>query len=94
MKYSVYWTQGAVADLEEIVAYMSKVRVSTAKSIYQKIKLKCNQLNVSPERCRLVPELQRDGLKNYREIILAPYRVVFKLAESKVYIIAVIDGRR
>ncbi len=94
MKYKVYWTKGAVTDLEEIVEYISKDKVSAAKSIYKKIKQKCKPLNISPERYRRVPELLDAGLKNYREIIFSPYRIVYKLSDNKIYIITVIDGRR
>lgn len=93
-RYKVYWTREATIDLEEIVDYIAKDRVSAAKSVYKKIKFKCRQLNESPERCRRVPELLDIGIENYREVIVSPYRVIFKLTDSTVYIFAVIDGRR
>jgi len=93
-RYKVYWTKEATFDLWEIVDYISKDRISAAKSIYKKVKLKCRELNTSPERYRRVPELLDVGIEDYREIILSPYRVIYKLKESTVYIIAVVDGRR
>jgi toxin ParE1/3/4 len=93
-RFKVHWTKEATIDLGEIVDYISKDRVSAAKSVYNKIKSKCRLLNESPERCRWVPELLEIGIDNYREIIVAPYRVIFKLTESAVYIFAVFDGRR
>ncbi len=91
--YKVYWTKEATLDLGEIVDYISRDRISAAKSIYKKVKLKCRELNTSPERYRRVPELLDVGIEDYREIILSPYRVIYKLKESNVYIIAVVDGR-
>ena len=93
-RYKVYWTKEATLDLCEIVDYISKERISAAKSIYKKVKKKCRELNVSPERYRRVPELLDVGIENYREIILSPYRVIYKLTGANVYIIAVVDGRR
>jgi plasmid stabilization system protein ParE len=93
-RYKVYWTKEATLDLCEIVDYISKERISAAKSIYKRVKLKCRELNASPERYRRVPELLDVGIENYREIILSPYRVIYKLTGSNVYIIAVVDGRR
>lgn len=93
-QYKVYWTKEATADLEELVDYVSKDRVSAAKSIYKKIKSKCRELKISPEKYRRVPELLDVYIERYREIIIPPYRVVYKVTESEVYIIAVIDGRR
>ncbi len=93
-RYEVFWTKEATLDLEEIVNYISQDRHSAAKSIYKKIKSKCRELDIHPQRCRRVPELLDAGIDNYREIILSPYRVIFKLTDSIVYIIAVVDGRR
>jgi len=39
-RYKVYWTKEATLDLWEIVDYISKDRISPAKSIYKKVKLK------------------------------------------------------
>jgi plasmid stabilization system protein ParE len=93
-QYKIYWAREATNDLGEIVDYIAKDRISAARSVYKKIKLKCRQLKESPERCRRVPELLDIGIENYREVIISPYRVIFKLTESTVYIFAVIDGRR
>jgi addiction module RelE/StbE family toxin len=93
-QYSVYWSKEAKTDLEEIVDYISKDSVSATKSVYKKIRLKCKQLNISPERYRRVPELLEFGIKNYREIISPPYRVIYKISDYNIYIIAVVDGRR
>jgi toxin ParE1/3/4 len=93
-RYKVYWTKEAANDLEEIIDYISKERVSAAKSIYKKIKSACRELNTFPGRYRRVPELLDIYIERYREIIIPPYRVIYKLTESNVYIIAVIDGRR
>ena len=93
-KYKVYWSKEAVIDLEEIVDYVSKDRISAAKNIYETIKKRCSRLDTYPETYRKVPELQEIGIQNYREIIFPPYRIVYKLTETSIYIIAVLDGRR
>jgi len=93
-RFKVYWSKEATIDLGEIVDFISKDRVSAARSVYKKIKSKCRQLNEAPERCRRVPELSDIGIESYREVIISPYRIIFKLTESTIYIFAVIDGRR
>ena len=92
--YKGFWTGGAALDLEEIIDYISKDRISSAISIYKIIKSKCFLLKNNPERYRIVPELQVLRVTNYREIVYSPYRIVYKLADSEVYIIAVVDSRR
>jgi len=41
-----------------------------------------------------VPELLHTGISQYRELISAPWRIVYKVASNQVFIIAVLDSRR
>ena len=74
--YKVFWTESALTDLQEIIDYISRDSISTAVSIYNKIKLKCEQLKTHPEKYRIIPELSDIGIKEYREIIYSPYRIL------------------
>jgi len=47
-----------------------------------------------PERCRIVPELKEQGIMQYRELIVKPWRIIFLIAEIKVYVLSVLDSRR
>lgn len=51
-------------------------------------------LSRSPSRARVVPELRELGIREYRELILSPYRVPFRIAGRVVAILGVFDGRR
>ena len=93
-KYHVYWTHEATIDLQEIIEYISLERISVAKIIYEQIKSKCFSLYTSPERYRIVPELNKIGFTQYREIIYIPYRIIYKVTTQDIFVIAVIDGRR
>jgi len=84
----------AALDLEDIMDYISKDRVSSAVSVYNAVKSKCFLLKNNPERYRIVPELQALKVVNYREIVHSPYRIIYKLTDSEVYIMAVVDSRR
>jgi plasmid stabilization system protein ParE len=92
--YKVFWTNEAALDLNDIVDYISQDKLSAAVSFYKAIRSKCLLLKNIPERYRVVPELQDLGISNYREIIHSPYRVIYKLTNYSVYIIAVVDSRR
>lgn len=92
--YKVYWTEPASVDLIDIIEYISRDSQSAAESIYKKIKSQCTQLKTHPERYRVVPELLDIDIKDYREVIHPPFRIIYKLTESRVYIIAVVDSRR
>ena len=93
-RYRVYWTNSAIQDLAEIARYVGRERPIVAKSLIDKIELKSKALTTSPERCRVVAEIAEHGLSNFRELLVNPYRLIFRLAGRKIYVIAVLDGRR
>lgn len=93
-RFGVEWAQPAGKDLENIIEYISHDSIDTAITIFEKIKSKCSTLNHFPDRGRVVPELKAYGILSYREIIISPWRVVYRKSDHKVYILAVIDSRR
>src|SRR3989338_255553 len=93
-RFEVEWAQSASKDLENIIDYISQDNVDTAITIFGKIKSKCNTLNQFPDRGRIVPELKAYGILSYRELIISPWRVVYRTSEQKVYVLAVLDSRR
>ena len=93
-KYSVYWTIEASKDLKETIEYILLDSPSAAEDIYNRIKKLCLSLEAIPNRFRVVPELADLGFTQYREIIDDPYRIIYKVMDKKIYIIAVVDSRR
>ncbi len=93
-KYKVYWTESAEKDLVSIIEYIYLESPKAASDSLKKIKIKVKTLNVFPERGRIVPELKGQGVKLYREIIIPPWRVIFKINGKSIYVMAVIDSRR
>lgn len=45
-------------------------------------------------RGRVVPELRDRGVTTFREIVVDPYRIVFRVKEKEVWVVAVVDHRR
>lgn len=93
-KFEVEWTESAENDLLKIVEYIALDSPRNALKILKKIKKQSQELFHNPERCRIVPELQDQGINQYREIIISPWRVVFRIADSKVFVVLVFDSRR
>ncbi len=93
-KYTVYWTNIAQDDLIEIIKYISLDSLNTAEEIFEKIKKQTIKLENFPERGRTVPELDFHNISNYRELIITPWRIVYRIEEQKVYILSMIDSRR
>ena len=92
--FEVIWTKNAQFDLESIIEYIKIDSVNIAKKIFFEIKEECANLYYFPERKRVVPELQQIGILKYREIIHEKYRIIFKIENTKVYVLLVVDSRR
>ena len=92
--YYIKWASPALDDLDEIIEYISKTNITYAIKIMDKIYEQVNKLNMNPERCKIVPELEKYGYLLYRQLIVDYWKVVFKIEGNIVYIMLVIDGRR
>ena len=92
--FEVIWTKNAQFDLESIIEYIKIDSVNIAKKIFFEIKEECANLYYFPERKRVVPVLQQIGILKYREIIHERYRIIFKIDNTKVYVLLVVDSRR
>ncbi len=91
---SVYWSKTAESDLLAIIRYINNNRPQTAKKILALIKEKTADLALFPERGRIVPELSAHGVTLYRELIIAPWRVIYRFSGNSVFVLAVLDSRR
>ncbi len=91
---SIFWTNTARADLKEIINYIADDNVNNALLVLEKLELKVATLEVQADRGRLVPELVRLDLRQYHELIENPWRIIYRIETSKVFILAVLDSRR
>jgi addiction module RelE/StbE family toxin len=92
--YKVKWTSNAKEDLLTIIAYIKEDSPTVAREIYKKIKDKANSSNLFPLKGRVVPELQKEGITMYRELISSPWRIIYKVDSDTVYIMAIFDSRQ
>jgi plasmid stabilization system protein ParE len=92
--YSVLWTEVAERDLREVIVFIAGDNVQNALHVLENIRDKASSLYTLPERGRVVPELQSNGIFIYRELIISPLRLLYRIADSNVYITAVLDSRR
>lgn len=93
-KYKVIWTDAAECDLKNIIEYISEDNPQNALKILKKIKQKASTLYSFPERGRIVPELKDYGILQYREIIIPPWRLIYRIAERDVYVLSALDSRQ
>jgi len=92
--YDVIWSETSERDLTEIVEYIAADSPSNAFEIFKEIKEKASRLYTFPERGRIVPELKDQGIVLYRELVVPPWRIIYRLSKKTVYILSVLDSRQ
>jgi len=94
-RFTVRWTQTAVDDLLSIIDYVAdREGLEAAERLYGQITRGVAGLQAMPSRCRVVPELEGEGIAGYRELLVGPYRLVFAVRGGEVILLTVVDGRR
>ena len=92
--FEILWAAVAENDLLGIVGFIAEDDPGIALEILYKIKAGTAKLDHSPRRGRIVSELLKQGISRYREIVIKPWRVIYRIEEKKVFVVSVIDGRR
>jgi len=93
-KYKVEWAAVAEVDLKLIIDYVAIDSPGNALQILERIRQIVSAIFTLPERGRIVPELQGQGINIYRELIAAPWRIVYRISETTVYVLSIIDSRQ
>lgn len=91
MARQVRWSHEAATDLESIAEYISKDSLYYAASFVGEILAAASSLDRFSTGGRVVPEVGDDTV---RELLVKGYRLLYKLGEDSVLILAVIHGRR
>jgi toxin ParE1/3/4 len=93
--FQVYIIADAEQDIVEIYDYIAlSDSIEKADYVFKNIEEKCSSLSEFPDRGHFPPELERIGIFEYREIHFKPYRIIYKIVDSRVYVYCVLDGRR
>ncbi|RPH52712.1 MAG: type II toxin-antitoxin system RelE/ParE family toxin [Desulfobacteraceae bacterium] len=93
-KHYVQWASVAQRDLKQIIDHIAIDNPGSALQILQKIKQKASNLYTLPEHGRIVPELQDQGIHIYRELVVVPWRIIYRISDTTVFVLSVIDARR
>ena len=95
MKFSVLLVEDAEKDLWEIYLYVAQNdSVEKADRLLDNLERAILKLETMPERGHFPPELERIGVREYREIFFKPYRIIYQVIRSEVFVHCVLDGRR
>jgi len=87
----IVWTSPALDNLNDIAEYIALSNLSAAKKLIQKIFDKIARLEKHPESGKKPQELLN---LNYREVIVNPCRIFYKVESDNVYILHVMRQER
>jgi len=91
MARKVIWAYAAEEDLDAAAAYIHKDSPAYAASFVDRVLAAGRSLNEFAERGHIVQELRDNHI---REIFIYSYRLVYRIQDDRISILALIHGRR
>ena len=92
--HHVAWAAAARNDLKRIIDHIALDSPDDALRVLHKIRLRSTELQTMSEQGRVVPELKEQGIQTYRELIVTPWRIIYRISDTTVFVLCVIDSRR
>jgi toxin ParE1/3/4 len=94
-RYSVHLSFEVEADLLDLFEYIARQdSVENAYHVLAELEALILSLEQQAERGHYPPELIEHGVKDYREVLFKPYRVIYEVEGTRVFVLACFDGRR
>lgn len=93
-RFVVVWTKAAETDLESIIDFIADDSIDAALAVFARIREYAATLDNFPDKGRFVPELHQHGIVQYRELVVASWRIMYRIVGTTVYVISVADSRR
>ena len=87
----VVWARRASEALDHAIAYVAHDSPDTARSLLSRVLDKAASLDEFSERGSPVGELEDDA---YRELLVDPYRLIYRVDETSVIIVALLHQRQ
>jgi len=95
MKYTVYLVEDAEKDLVDLYRYVAQNDSAEKEDrLLDNLEQTIHKLETMPGRGHFPPELEPIGVREYREIFYKPYRIIYQVKKSEVFVHCVLDGRR
>ena len=79
MGHKVIWTDEAIADLRQLVTFISDDNPDAAVKLGETLIQKSMTLSLHPRLGRMLRDPRKDSL---RELIIPPYRLVYEIDDS------------
>ena len=92
--YKTVISRYAEDDLVEIIEYYHVKNEIYSQKLLIALEKRVEELKEYPERGRVVPELEKQNILEYRELIEGNYRIIYAIEDKNVIIHTIIDSRR
>jgi len=87
----VHFTDAASEQIDGIYAYIAADSPHYAKRVVDKLTRKAHNIGVMPRAAAMVPEYSRPDI---REVFLYQYRIIYRILEDRVDVLAVVHGAK
>lgn len=95
MQRPVLLTAGAERDLRSIYEHIAEAKSErAAEQVLDRLLQLAEGLRELPERGKHPPELLALGIREFRQLTMKRYRIIYRSLDSAVVILLVADGRR
>ena len=95
MPFAVFLSNDAASDLDELYDYIAlHDAFQKANYVLEQIERAFSKLSEFPERGAYPKELMVLGIREYREILFKPYRIIYRVINKNIYVLLIADGRR
>ncbi|GGI88208.1 plasmid stabilization protein [Polymorphobacter multimanifer] len=93
--FDVRLTRGADIDLEALYHYLKDNRSNEqADMLLDRLIGAIETLETFPLRGPLPKELDALGIREFRQILVEPYRLIYRVGDKRVFVMVIADGRR
>ncbi len=91
MDHEVVWLRATLDDLDGIAEYIAADSPAYAAVVVSKMLVEARELAAFPQVGRCVPEWNRPDV---RERIVYGYRLIYRIGDDRITVLAVIHGSR
>ena len=95
MSFRVELSRDANADLNRLADYIAQRHsIGQAAYVIAQLEAVVAKLSAFPERGAHPAELLALGIREYRQVLFKPYRVVYRVIGKRVVVLLIADSRR
>ena len=95
MTYEVLLTDDAAEDLNDIYQYIeANDSLESANYVLDSIEALFESLSEQPLRGNYPSELAALGIKEFRQVLFKPYRLIYGVTGNQAVVYCILDGRR